>query len=298
MCHIKSSFSAVSDYSSSPYASINSLDKYGNSVQIRNARLSSLKHGTTIIAAVSTDYQDDGSAEQTDRIIVCSLKPSGSKQLGRVTTNTEMINFLTPLPDDENNSRIVAMVASGLQSDKRFIVSSLRRYSMRVWERFDSVPNCDRMAQACSQVFLAFMGYNIQDEVGDGVKEVIPSNNQKDQFQTSRPFGISTLFLGLSRKGQKSMVEMKAVEPSGVISESLGACALGKESIRANKLLGQKWRRGMSPQQVKDMCFSIMKEIHFEDKDSYGKDNHTEMEIICEIIDSKGSHDVKHISIP
>ena len=291
--------------SSSSYTSIANLDKYGNCVQIKNARLSSLKYGTPIIAAISTTTNSENI---DDKIVVCSIEPSRKyyHQLGRrikkKNDETKVIHFLTPTsnPEDGCSQVVVAMVTSGLQADGTFLISSLRRYGIRVWERFDKIPNCHRMAQACSQLFLTFMGYDVENEIGDGIKQVIPPRDGDNTFQMARPFGVSALLLGIHNNNQKkNEAEIKFVEPSGIISDSVYARALGKESERANKLLKEKWKENMNIQQVKDMCISIMKEITNQgDVENKNKSINDETPmLICEIIHGDGSHEMERIRL-
>ena len=296
--------------SSSSYSSIANLDKYGNCVQIKNARLSSLKYGTPIIAAISTTTTNKSGNMDDDKIVVCSIEPSTKyyNQLGRrikkKNEGTPVIHFLTPPTSSSNveGQVVVAMVTSGLQADGTFLISSLRRYGIRVWERFDKIPNCHRMAQACSQLFLTFMGYDVENEISDGIKEVIPSRDGENSFQMARPFGVSALLLGIHNNNhqKKNAAEIKFVEPSGIISDSVYARALGKESERANKLLKEKWKENMNIQQVKDMCISIMKEIthqgDVENKDENANDDEAPM-LICEIIHGNGSHEIERIRL-
>lgn len=240
---------------SSHYQSAVALDQFGNSVQLRNARECSLRHGLPIIAAQTTEPPS---------IVVCSLHPNLSEFDGRTLQQQkhERLVHILACDDLECPETITALVCSGLKADAVFLRSLLREKSRCLWERYDIIPSPSQMADACSQVFLSFFKYNRQKEVND---ETGPLDSYDDKsLDMSRPFGLHALVLGTDRT---SVQKILSVDPSGTQRRHDSFIAIGRESKEANKKMKQLWRNDMTIDEIKEMCTTILNEFKQNEDD-------------------------------
>ena len=134
-------------------AVISSLDKFGNSPQLANSLLSSRRSLPSLIA-IGVE-EEDGKREEVVVVVFVEEKRPGVLEDDK-PKKTKLIH-----PS-------VAIVGSGLKSDMAFITHLLRQQSTRLWERYDTFPGSYRIALSVSQILLAFMGYNNDDEIEDG----------------------------------------------------------------------------------------------------------------------------------
>jgi 20S proteasome alpha/beta subunit len=280
------SSNAVSASSRGPYTSITALDKFGNSVQLRNANLSS-RHGSLVVAAKATS---------SGAIVVCSIdqRSPGLKRPARGAAQNPLVHIIGMDDDiaEDERGRIVALVCSGIKADAVLLRSLLREQSRRVWERYDSTLTVNRVSDSLAQVLLSFMGYDRSREVNDGSGPVIMDKD----FRMSRPFGVDSLVLGiegtLSGSSKKeldvhlSAVSIVNVDASGV-QISCDAKAVGGGSPEADKLLKQRWRPGMSSSEVKQMCTEVIKEVLF-DKDAENSEGNAFSDILYNVLDLNG----------
>ena len=240
---------------SSHYQSAVALDQFGNSVQLRNARECSLRHGLPIIAAQITEPPS---------IIICSLHPNISEVDGRTLQQQRHRRLVHILACDDLDcpETITALVCSGLKADAVFLRSLLREKSRCLWERYDIIPSPFQMADACSQVFLSFFKYNRQKEVND---ETGPLDSYDDKsLDMSRPFGLHALVLGTDRS---SVPNILSVDPSGSQRRHDNFVAIGRESKEANKKMKEMWRNDMTLDEIKELCTTILNEFKQNEDD-------------------------------
>eukprot|EP00568_Trieres_chinensis_P004066 CAMPEP_0183294378 /NCGR_PEP_ID=MMETSP0160_2-20130417/2750_1 /TAXON_ID=2839 ORGANISM="Odontella Sinensis, Strain Grunow 1884" /NCGR_SAMPLE_ID=MMETSP0160_2 /ASSEMBLY_ACC=CAM_ASM_000250 /LENGTH=318 /DNA_ID=CAMNT_0025455697 /DNA_START=14 /DNA_END=970 /DNA_ORIENTATION=+ len=289
------SSSSLSAKSSPYYQSITALDKYGNSPQIRNARLASSKHGALVVAAVS---------DKDNTIVVCTLHTPrmGVKRclkneaVGVVQSHGHSLHVIAAsdeatydeIKGNSFGSAITALVCSGVKSDSNLLISLLRSHARRVWDRYDIIPSVDRVADSTSEIFLTFMGYDRSKEIMDGVGPSVEESNGDDEFSMSRPFGVQALIVGVGQGGpRQTHATLKSVDPSGV-TLSWFARAMGKGSDTANKLLREKWRHNMEKEDLVVLCVEIVREVLQKELGEDFKSAHEGSEIVCETLNQHG----------
>jgi len=265
--------------SSSTYKAITVLDKYGSSSEIKKARLASELYGATTVAAIATS----STTTRDEAVIVVSRE---RKTPGVIQTDGG--GKVQMLASDEGQRLLyAAMIGSGLKSDLTFVSKLLRRHASMYWERYDSIPNCNRIALSASQVVQSFNGYDFESEVNDGlnIKTAFEYEYGQEYFSFGRPLAINLLIVDVGENG----AGMKAVNPSGVVSEQLVACALGKESEKANNLLQQRWQPNLSVAEVEKICVGIIRDIALDENSKENKESDENEEILtCEILSSDG----------
>lgn len=322
LLHTVSSTSSHSDGTTSTslsYKSLTELDQYGSLPQINNARLASTLHGTLTIAALSaadTHGTNDIALKSNDgTIVIMSLerKLPGVKidsQRGKVHIISTQEEEREPeegvqqqLQQDRNYSkRINAIIGSGLQSDVTYITSLLRKHSIQqVWDRYDSMPDLNRLSCDVGNIMTCFMGYNVNEEIQDGTRGILfDYDNQDDRssnglISIGRPLACNILCLGISHNGQQC--DMKLVDPGGIVSDHLMAQAIGQGSRKANELLQSKWKCGddddnnnlllPSLEEVKDLCKDILYQTVQEENLLSEKEMENAV-IICEELNKFG----------
>lgn len=175
---------------------------------------------------------------------------------------------------------MLATISSGVASDASFVNKLLRKDVMNVWERYDAIPDCRRVAHTASRIMLSFMGY--EDEIHDGSPDILVDRGER--LNIGRPLGI---FMIVARVNSDKPVEMRLVEPSGVISDAIAGRVLGKGSGKGNELLKQRWRNNLDHEQIEDLCSSIIKEITMAEYlvgDHGGEDDYN---VVIERLDAK-----------
>lgn len=247
--------------SSSLYRSVQELDRYGSSPQINNA-------GKTKLHSLPTLVTMCGSS-----LYIAYLE---RKQMGILPK--QRCNIIGQSHSTDNT--MVATISSGVASDASFVNKLLRKDVMNVWERYDAIPDCARVAHTASRIMLSFMGY--EDEIHDGSPDVLVDRGER--LNIGRPLGI---FMIVARVHSDKPVEMRLVEPSGVISDAIAGRVLGKGCGKGNELLKQKWRHNLEHEQIQDLCSSIIKEITMAEYlvgDHGGEDDYN---VVIERLDAK-----------
>ena len=259
----------------STYKSIRDLDQYGSSPQINNARLASTLHGTLTIAALSIP---------SNSIIVVSIERKLTGVI--IPPNKGKVHIIA----QEHGKKVNALVGSGLQSDITYIVSLLRKHASEIWERYDSIPSLDRVAMDATQVMLCFMGYAVQDEINDGTRGVLSdtsgNGDKSDTISIGRPLACNILCLEVG-SSMRIMNDMKLVDPSGTISESLVGRAIGRGSNKANEFLRQQWRDDLTTKEIEDVCINVARETVREEA-FLSNDEIEHACIVCEVLNEKG----------
>ena len=178
------------------------------------------------------------------------------------------------------DNTMLATISSGFASDASFVNKLLRKDVMNVWERYDAIPDCKRVAHTASRIMLSFMGY--EDEVDDGSPSVLVDRGER--LNIGRPLGV---FMIVARVHSDRPVEMRLVEPSGVISDAIAGRVLGKGSGKGNELLKQRWRNNLDHEEIQDLCSSIIKKITMAEYlvgDHGGEDDYN---VVIERLDAK-----------
>jgi len=252
----------------SSYRSAQELDKYGSSPQINNAGLASKIHSLPTIVTSS------GSS-----LITVSLE---KKQAGVFPRNKCSIIGQCELCK-------LATIGSGLAADAAFLNMLLRKDVMYTWERYDAIPECMRVAHTASRIMLAFMGYD--DDIRDGSRDVLLDDNG-DRMNIGRPLGVNLIIAKLNPVGY---VEMRLVEPSGVVSDELIGKVLGRGYLKGTELLKQRWREGCDAAEIEEICVSIVKEIALSEflvGDHGGEEDYN---IVVEVLNCAHGLDVSRI---
>lgn len=215
------------------YNSLSSLDEYGNSPQINNARLASEMYSRpTIIAAAG------------DNIIAAYLE---NVKLGTIP-------FKRMALIGKSEQGVLATIGSGLASDVDFINRLIRKDVMYSWERYDTLSECSRISSTISRIMLAFMNYS--DEIRDGSIDILKDENG-ERMNIGRPLGATMAVLRISEAGN---TEIQIIQPSGIITAPLVQC-FGKGSDAANDIIRKKFRRDMSVDQTRDLCIQILRDV-------------------------------------
>ena len=215
------------------YNSLSSLDEYGNSPQINNARLASEMYSRpTIIAAAG------------ENIVAAYLE--------NVKVGTIPFKRIALIGKSEQG--VLATIGSGLASDVDFINRLIRKDVMYSWERYDTLPECTRISYTISRIMLAFMNYS--DEIRDGSIDILKDENG-ERINIGRPLGATMAVLRISEAGNP---EIQIIQPSGIITAPLAKC-FGKGSDAANDIIRKKFRRNMSVDQTRDLCIEILRDI-------------------------------------
>jgi len=208
-----------------------------------------------------------------------------------------------------------AIVSTGIQSDATFLLNQLQRHFSKFWFRYNTLPsNTLAVVKMIQEVLLDCMGYDCSEEVGSakvsgGVGSAAPSYNENDDESNGssvagRPLGLSSFLLSLANDDVTTTTSSSSFAPRPTItlieangsSEQYVARAMGVGAQKANELLSQKWKRGMSLDEVKDMIQEVLQEVAIErgwlpghDEDtSSGSTMHTELTIACETLTTRG----------
>jgi hypothetical protein len=178
-----------------------------------------------------------------------------------------------------------AIVSTGIQSDATFLVSQLQRHLSKFWFRYNTIPTSTlAVVKNVREVLLDCMGYDWSEEVSSakvsgGVGSAALSYNENDEDDgdssaaaaAGRPLGVSSLLLSFatddiltsSSSMQYPRPTITLIEANGS-SEQYVARAMGVGAQRANELLSEKWKRGMSREEVKEMMGEILAEVAIE----------------------------------
>jgi 20S proteasome alpha/beta subunit len=221
--------------SSSSYTPVTALDKYGNSIQLKHAREAASRHGRLIVAARSS----------REVVVVVSIY---TPKLGQLTTSSSSSSSVLQRLLLGDTSLYLA--CTGVKADATWLVQTMRRYSIRLWERYD-VANLTptRISQAISQALLGFMGYDRSQEYHDGVT-VGGADTKNDSW--ARPLGIQTLIV--------SPHSLILVEPSGIAQPYMEYVAVGKESAAIQRVLQERYRSDASAEEIQELVINIIRE--------------------------------------
>ncbi len=216
--------------------------------------------------------------------------------------------------DGPTHTLHTAIVSTGIQSDATFLLNQLQRHFSKFWFRYNTLPsNTIAVVKMIQEVLLDCMGYDWSEEVGSakisgGVGSAAPSYNENEDESNGssvagRPLGLSSFLLSLANDDATTTTSssftprptITLIEANGS-SEQYVARSMGVGAQKANELLSQKWKRGMSLVEVKDMIQEVLQEVAIErgwlpghDEDtSSGSTMHTELIIACETLTTRG----------
>lgn len=246
------SFCQVTASSSSSVTSVTALDRYGNSIQLQNARQAAIRHGRLVVAAKFHNH---------DVVVVVSIY---TPQPGKVISTKGVLSKIC-------SSGYVA--CTGVKADATYLVEHLREYCKQVWNRFDisDIPQ-DRMTQALSKtILLEFMGYNRAAEFCDGIVQ----KSDEDEVSWARPLGIQTLVIGPSSP-------IALVEPSGVVQQRADYVAMGKDSDAVMRALQERFptEKDATLEEFKDLLIDAIQQTVEGQKQS--------TELIVEVVSEDG----------
>jgi len=265
------------------YVPITALDQYGQSTQLRHAQLASSRYGALTLAAMATLPPSSSTSSSTsshdnqeeETVIVCATLPNQSSAglKSKSSTLLQIVAFDTSSsahnPKDQS---IVAMMGSGIKPDVQFVTSHIRDYSRRIWERYDVIPTSHRLSRAVSELCRSFMGYDISEEIMDGVGPVLlQSDGEEDENSEpmARPLGVQMLIMGIHKQ---QAVDMVSVDAAGVQTPCY-YWAMGRDGDEAYKLLQERWEEGITVEELKKVMTKICKDIRFADKDNNLQEN-------------------------
>jgi 20S proteasome alpha/beta subunit len=236
---------AVVASSTFDYTSVTALDKYGNSVQLQHAHEAAARHGMPVVAATFLGG-----------VVVTSIhksRPGVSSQ----PTLIQTLSLQTPF---------VGVVCTGLKADAKWLVSTIRECRKRNWETYD-ISNISRRRsqEVIAQALLAFMGYDHDKELHDGL--VVDSEDS-----WARPLGIQTMLV--SADGP-----IMLVHASGA-AQHFHAQAIGKHSREINAKLEERYKTYLTMREVQEMLIGIMNEVFVDGDD--------DSEFLVEILTTDG----------
>lgn len=238
---------------SSPYIPVTALDKFGNSVQLQNARQAAIRHGRLLVAA-----------KFKESIVVVSVD---TPKLGHLSPN----KILEPVWSNSDTY----LACTGIKADATFVILTMRDYCKQLWERTNVEQiSQERLTLILSNTLLEFMGYNRQAELSDGIST---PQEEKETTTWARPLGIQTLILTPS-------CPIVLVEPSGVATSHDHVCAIGKDSAAVMKSLQEHPLDTITTlQELKELLVDTIRQQH---QRSEGKPSHGE--IIVQVISKNG----------
>lgn len=173
--------------------------------------------------------------------------------------------------DEPKHTLHTAIVCTGIQSDATFLTNQLQRHFSKFWFRYNTLPTGTlAVVKMIREVLLDCMGYDWSEEVSSakisgGVGSAAPSYSENDNDDSAvaagRPLGVSSFLLSIDNGEPRPTIT--AIEANGS-SEQYVARAMGVGSQQANELLSQKWKRGLSREDVKEMMHDILKGVAIE----------------------------------
>jgi len=247
--------------STSPYASVTALDKYGHSVQLRHAGRAASKFGRLVVAARPDPRENT--------VIVLSIR---TPRPGIIVSGTNHGVLQQVFSDTD-----LWMVCTGVKPDANWLLQQMRDYSKRIWERYDVLPTQTRFVDALSEALLNFMGYDRDAEWHDGAGQVIMD---KDDRSWARPLGVSTFVVSPFSK-------VTLVEASGV-QHAIRAYAIGRDSDLVNQQLKEKYKSDMSTEEIKDLLIDVVRSALLKEVNDAAYAPHKKVEIVVEIVSDKG----------
>ena len=173
--------------------------------------------------------------------------------------------------DEPKHTLHTAIVCTGIQSDATFLTNQLQRHFSKFWFRYNTLPTSTlAVVKMIREVLLDCMGYEWSEEVSSakvsgGVGSAAPSYSENDNDDSAvaagRPLGVSSFLLSIDNGESRPTITV--IEANGS-SEQYAARAMGVGSQQANELLSQKWKRGMSHEDVKGMMHEILEGVAIE----------------------------------
>ncbi len=228
-----------------------------------------------------------------------------------LATRDDVDNVNSQIDDIPMHSLHTAIVSTGIQSDATFLLNQLQRHFSKFWFRYNTLPtNTIAVVKMIQEVLLDCMGYDWSEEVGSakvsgGVGSAAPSYNDNEEegngsSAAGRPLGLSTFLLSLANDDATTphpRPTITLIEANGS-SEQYVARAMGVGAQKANELLAQKWKRGMSCGEAREMIQEILREVAIqrgwlsaddEDNDrTSGSAISAELTVACETITTRG----------
>jgi len=218
-----------------------------------------------------------------------------------------------------------AIVTTGIQSDANFLLTQLQMHISKYWFRYDTIPSTSSsdgtsssvsspsstVTKMVRDVLLDCLGYDWSNEVNSGkvsggIGSAAPSyNEQEDEDdrpqRAGRPLGVCTFLLGLDSSTE--FPYLTVIKANGS-SQQYVAHAMGRGSDLGNVLLSQKWRRGMTTSEAKDMMISVLKDIAKEqgwireDDGEGSKGRDSDWVVSCETVSPSGIDiDIEHLEL-
>jgi 20S proteasome alpha/beta subunit len=272
--------SSLSSSTASSYTSVTALDAFGNSQQLRNAQEASRRYGRLVVASLACSSSETG---RKDSIVVCSVwKP----RWGLAREEEENVMKMVKVVSGDDDEEMTAICMSGVSADATHLLGQLRNEAIRLyWDRFNT--NCPPkyVADCLSRLLLQFMGYDTSSEWS--LFSLSDDNNNM-----GRPFGISSLVLGISSRGNEE-AEILSVDPGGA-QQSWVARALGRDSDEANRRLEQTWKDNMTVEETQTMCTHILRNIILEENDNNGNED---LVLVCETLSPHRGVQVQRIPL-
>mmetsp|Transcript_4971 Transcript_4971/g.9467 ORF Transcript_4971/g.9467 Transcript_4971/m.9467 type:complete len:280 (+) Transcript_4971:36-875(+) len=255
-------------FSESVYRTLTDLDRYGSCPQINNALMASNIHSMPTIVSASRSS-----------LVVVTLERKHAGVLPR--KRCQIIG--------KSDDQIIATVASGLSGDAAFLTKALRKDVMNIWERYDSIADCRRVAFTASRIMLTFMKYD--DEVSDGSRDVL-LDDSGERLSIGRPLGVKLVVASVNASGH---VQMRLIEPSGVVSDEIVGRVLGRGFKKGNDLLRTKWRQDIDTSELIDVCANILREIAASEYLVGGNGKESNYCITAEVLDCENGITVQRI---
>ena len=218
-----------------------------------------------------------------------------------------------------------AIVTTGIQSDASFLLTQLQMHISKYWFRYDTIPSTSSsdgtssvssspsstVTKMVRDVLLDCLGYDWSSEVNSGkvsggIGSAAPSYIEQDDDddrpqRAGRPLGVCTFLLGLD--SSTTFPYLTVIKANGS-SQQYVAHAMGRGSDLGNDLLSQKWRRGMTTSEAKNMTISVLRDIAKEQgwiTDNANDDGSTEGRdsdwvVSCETVSPSGI-DIEHLEL-
>jgi 20S proteasome alpha/beta subunit len=254
-------------FTESVYKSLTELDKYGSCPQINNAQMASNVQSMPTIVSASRSS-----------VVVVALE---KKQAGVLPRNKCQII-------GKSDDQIIASIPSGLSGDAAFLTKILRKDVMNIWERYDSIPDCSRVAHTASRIMLTFMKYD--NELGDGARDVM-LDDSGERLSIGRPLGVKLVVASVNTSGH---VKMRLIEPSGVVSDEIVGRVLGRGYKKGNELLRTKWRHDIDTVELIGVCADILREVAASEY-IIGDNAEGDYCIVIEVFDCQNGMNVRRI---
>ena len=272
--------------------------------------------------------ENEKNIELDEAIVVISLEkniPGRIHQGGKIRILAENYEQQRKENHQSDGIQYMALVGSGFKADIPFLTNLVRRYICNFWERYNLFPHGYHVAYIISQVMLRFMGYDdlsnrnrfmgqrdysMDRSLFTSIPHVLKDERQgrgddgddESWITIGRPLGLKVFVLEVRLGNQSpplshSHAHIRIVEPSGIISPPLLAHALGQGNKRVNLLLHQRYKQGMSIQQVQDTCIDIIKEVLLNENSDTESTLFKDYTLVCEVLKKDGMDDIRRIPV-